>query len=97
MAMTKRTSAVKVLLSEDMHEKLRQLADNLGQTPATLASIAVSQYVHQQTASAGAAERAIAGIFEKVAPDLLRMLETPQKPVKAPKVKAAQLRIEGTT
>ena len=94
MAITKRTSAVKVLLSEDMHEKLRALADNLGQTPATLASIAVSQYVHQQTASAGAAERAIAGIFEKVAPDLLRMLEGPQKPAKG-LPKARQMRIEG--
>lgn len=94
MAITKRTSAVKVLLSEDMHEKLRVLADNLGQTPATLASIAVSQYVHQQTASAGAAERAIAGIFEKVAPDLLLMLEGSQKPAKSPP-KARQMRIEG--
>ena len=94
MAITKRNSAVKVLLSEDMHEKLRVLADNLGQTPATLASIAVSQYVHQQTASAGAAERAIAGIFEKVAPDLLRVLEGPQKPAKD-LPKARQMRIEG--
>lgn len=94
MAITKRTSAVKVLLSEDMHEKLRALADNLGQTPATLASIAVSQYVHQQTASAGAAERAIAGVFEKVMPDMLRMLEEPKKASKASKPR--QLRIEGT-
>lgn len=94
MAITKRNSAVKVLLSEDMHEKLRVLADNLGQTPATLASIAVSQYVHQQMASAGAAERAIAGILEKLAPDLIRVLEQPQKPVKAP-AKARQMRIEG--
>lgn len=94
MAITKRNSAVKVLLSEEMHEKLRVLADNLGQTPATLASIAVSQYVHQQTASAGAAERAIAGIFEKLGPDLLRMVEVPKKAVKTP-AKARQMRIEG--
>jgi predicted transcriptional regulator len=94
MAITKRTSAVKVLLSEDMHEKLRVLADNLGQTPATLASIAVSQYVHQQTVSVGAAERAMTGFFEKLAPDLARMLEEPKKPVKAP-AKARQMRIEG--
>ena len=94
MAITKRNSAVKVLLSEDMHEKLRVLADNLGQTPATLASIAVSQYVHQQTATAGAAERAMTGFFEKLAPDLVRMLEEPKKPFKAP-AKARQMRIEG--
>ena len=94
MAITKRNSAVKVLLSEDMHEKLRVLADNLGQTPATLASIAVSQYVHQQTASAGAAERAIAGIFEKVAPDLLRIMEGPQQPANGLPT-ARQMRIEG--
>jgi predicted transcriptional regulator len=94
MATTKRNSAVKVLLSEDMHDRLRVLADNLGQTPATLASIAVSQYVHQQTATAGAAERAITGLFEKLAPDLARMLETSQKPVKRP-AKARQMTIEG--
>ena len=94
MATTKRNSAVKVLLSEDMHEKLRVLADNLGQTPDTLASIAVSQYVHQHTASAGAAERAIAGIFDKLGPDLLRMIETSQTPVKRP-AKARQMTIEG--
>lgn len=96
MAITKRTSAVKVLLSEDMHEKLRALADALGQTPATLASIAVSQYVHQQTAAAGATQRAVEGFFEQMAPDLRRMMETPEKPVKAAKAKPAQLRIEGT-
>ena len=59
-----------------------------------LASIAVSQYVHQQTATAGAAERAITGLFEKLAPDLARMLETSQKPVKRP-AKARQMTIEG--
>ena len=84
MAITKRNSAVKVLLSEDMHEKLRVLADNLGQTPATLASIAVSQYVHQQTATAGAAERAMTGFFEKLAPDLVRMPVSRKSPLKRP-------------
>lgn len=73
---TKRSSAVKIMLHPDMAEKLRVLAEHLGQTPSTLASIAVSQYVAQQTVALGATERAMEGFFERLAPEVLHGLKS---------------------
>ena len=74
----KRTAPVKVLLSAEIDQQLRQLGDRLGQSPATLASIAVSQWVAQQTASLGVADRAATGFFESLAaqlgPDFKKLL-----------------------
>lgn len=72
----RRQSPVKVMLSEEMAAKLRVLADHLGQTPATLASVAVSQWVAQQTVALGATERAMAGFFEQLAPALQESFKT---------------------
>lgn len=67
------------MLHPDMAEKLRVLAERLGQTPATLASVAVSQYVAQQHASLGATERAVEGFVSSLAselrPGLQKLLE----------------------
>lgn len=71
----KRSSSVKVMLHPDMHDKLRVLAEHLGQAPATVASLAVSQYVAQQTVALGATERAMNGFFESLAPQMREMLE----------------------
>ncbi len=71
----KRSSVLKIMLHPKMHDDLRALADRLGQASATLASIAVSQYVAQQTAAIGASDRAMAGLFESMAPMLQGMLE----------------------
>jgi predicted transcriptional regulator len=72
---TKRSSAVKIMLHPDMAQKLRALADHLGQTPATLASIAVSQYVAQQTAALETTARVVEGFFEHIAPEVLNSLQ----------------------
>lgn len=72
---TKRSSAVKIMLHPEMAEKLRVLAEHLGQTPSTLASLAVSQYVAQQTVALGATERALNGFFEQLGPGVQEMLE----------------------
>lgn len=70
------------MLHPDMAEKLRVLAERLGQTPATLASVAVSQYVAQQHASLGASERAMEGFMHKLAaemgPGLQKLMEGQQ-------------------
>lgn len=77
----KRSSTLKVMLHPKMHDDLRALAERLGQAPSTLASIALSQYVAQQTAAIGATDRAVAGLFESVAPMLAKMFENaPQTP-----------------
>lgn len=71
---TTRTSAVKIMLHPDMHAKLRALAATLGQTPSTLASLAVSQYVAQQTANLGATQTAITQMIDKFAPEFIGQL-----------------------
>jgi predicted transcriptional regulator len=72
----KRSSTLKIMLHPKMHEDLRVLADRLGQASATLASIAVSQYVAQQTAAIGASDRAMAGLFESMAPMMQGMFDS---------------------
>lgn len=75
---TKRTAAVKILLSPDIDQQLRHLGDRLGQTPATLASVAVSQWVAQQIGSIGASERAfetvLGRLMGELAPGLQKLL-----------------------
>ena len=43
----KRNRALKILMTEGSHASLLELADLLGQPAATLASVAVSQYINQ--------------------------------------------------
>lgn len=71
----KRSSSVKVMLHPDMHEKLRVLAEALGQAPATIASLAVSQYVAQQTRALGATEKAMEGFFSSMGPEVVDHLK----------------------
>lgn len=72
---TKRSASVKVMLHPDMLEKLRRLSEELGQAPATIASIAVSQYVLQQTRAMGATEKAMEGLFSSVGPEMLEHMK----------------------
>jgi predicted transcriptional regulator len=72
---TARTSAVKIMLHPDMLAKLRTLAEHLGQTPSTLANIAVSTYVAQQIAAIGASERAMTGFMDQLAPQAKEMMQ----------------------
>lgn len=71
----KRSSTLKIMLHPKTHDDLRALADRLGQASATLASIAVSQYVAQQTAAIGATDRAVAGFVEMMAPMMQEALK----------------------
>ena len=71
----KRTAPVKVLLSYEIDQQLRQLGDRLGQSPATLASIAVSQWVAQQTAALGVADRVATGFSESLATQMAPHLQ----------------------
>jgi predicted transcriptional regulator len=60
----KRSFAIKINLTPELHERLREVAAQLGQTPGTCASMAVGQFVRLQesTASVGkyAADSAVA-------------------------------------
>lgn len=67
----KRDSAIKVMLTPAMREKLDQVAEALGQTPATAASFAIGQWVSQQSRQISAAETAVNALVAHTAPDLV--------------------------
>jgi hypothetical protein len=72
---TKQSSAITITLHPDMAQKLQVLADQLGQMPATLASVAVSQYVAQQTVALGVTRRVVEDFFSHIAPEVLSALQ----------------------
>ncbi len=60
MATSARKSVqLKVSVTPELHERLREVAAQLGQAPATVASIAVGQYVANALRTWGAAEKAM--------------------------------------
>jgi hypothetical protein len=72
---TKQSFAITITLHPDMAQKLQVLADQLGQMPATLASVAVSQYVAQQTVALGVTRRVVEDFFSHIAPEVLSALQ----------------------
>lgn len=72
----KRSKALKVMLRPDAAEKLNQVADLLGQTPATLASVYIGQQAATQLAALKAGERAVDGFVSQLAPDVMALLKT---------------------
>lgn len=67
----KRSHAIKVSLTSALHADLVNVAEALGQTPATAASFAIGQWVAQQKNSLGALNTAVNALAEKMAPELV--------------------------
>jgi len=63
---------IKISVTPELHERLRELAAQLGQAPATLASLAVGQYVAQTSRQLGAVDRAIEKVTEGMGPELVK-------------------------
>lgn len=70
---------VKVSLTPDLHERLREVASQLGQAPATLASVAIGQYVANMARQLGATERAIEAMTERLGPEVASELRQQMK------------------
>ena len=70
-----RSSAVKIMLHPDVHANLRLISDRLGQTPSTVASMAVSEYVAQKMATLGLHDKAISAMVEHLGPMLQKMAQ----------------------
>lgn len=66
----KRDSAIKVMLTPAMREKLDQVAEALGQTPATAASFAIGQWVAQQHRQMEAADTAVQALVAQAGPEI---------------------------
>lgn len=64
----KRKNSFRVRLSEDVAEKLEQLANELGVPPATLLAVACGRYVAHESANMTAGQRAIASLTEDFKP-----------------------------
>jgi predicted transcriptional regulator len=69
----KRDFTLSVRLRPDMRERLYSVADALGVSPATVASIAIGQYVANAQASANATTKAIEGMMTTMGPQMAEM------------------------
>lgn len=86
----KRSVPLKVSLTPELHERLKEVSAALGLATATVASIAIGQYVAAQHRALGAADKAmqgmVAGLVEEVAPQMKLLMEAEQaKPAPAPR------------
>lgn len=70
----KRSAAIKVSLTAQLHADLVEVAEMLGQTPATAASFAIGQWVAQQKRSLTAGEKAVNALVDGVGPELVKQL-----------------------
>jgi predicted transcriptional regulator len=70
---------VKVSLTPELHERLREVASQLGQAPATVASMAIGQYVANLSRQLGATERAIEAMTERLGPEVAEEFRTQMK------------------
>lgn len=88
-ARTQRSSPLKVNLAPELHEKLKAVAERLGVAPATVASMAIGEYVARQSAALGATAHAIDRMIEQIAPHMHEQLKLaaaePPPPPKPPK------------
>lgn len=76
MAVTqKRDKPLKIMMTAPMHARLVQVAEMLGQPPATLASLAVSEMVNRYTAVAVVQDKAIAAMVNHFGPDFERQMK----------------------
>lgn len=66
----KRASAIKVSMTAQLHADLVQVAEAIGQTPATAASFAIGQWVAQQKRTLSAMDTAVNSMVETAAPEI---------------------------
>ena len=69
----KRDFTLSVRLRPEMRERLYSVADALGVSPATVASIAIGQYVANAQASANATAKAVEGMISTMTPQMAEM------------------------
>lgn len=70
----KRASAIKVSLTPVLHADLVAVAEAIGQTPATAASVAIGMWVAQQKHALNAGETAIKALVDKSGPEVVEFL-----------------------
>ena len=95
MATSQRKSVqIKISLTPKLYEDLRNVSEALGQAPATLAGLAVGQYVAQMGSSLGASQRAVETMVDRMAPEMseqLKLMIAASEDPPAPKAKPKRL------
>lgn len=71
-----RDFTLSVRLRADMREKLGFVSDALGVSPATVASIAIGQYVASQHAALTASERQSKNLMDSLIPGMMDLFKT---------------------
>lgn len=72
---TKRSIPYKVTLTPELHERLREVAAQLGQAPATCAALAIGQWVAQMHRNLGVGERMADAMAKEVGPELREQIK----------------------
>lgn len=80
----KRDFTLSVRLRPDMRERLYSVADGLGVSPATVASVAIGEYVSKAQASANATTKAIEGMMTSMAPQFSELINAMSQPESEP-------------
>lgn len=70
----KRSVQIKITLTPELHAKLSEVAQEIGQTPATLCSVWIGQAVAQQARNLAAGERVGEQIVAAVAPEAIEQI-----------------------
>jgi predicted transcriptional regulator len=71
----KRSTPIKVTVTPEMHARLVALSERFGQSPATIASFALSQYVATQSAALEVGQRVADSFVGSLAPDVRAFLQ----------------------
>ena len=79
-----RDFTLSVRLRADMRERLYAVGEALGVSPATIASIAIGQYVATQTATLKASKTAIEGVIAHLGPEMSEIFKTIGKESETP-------------
>lgn len=77
-SVSKRSVAIKVNLTPELHERLREVAAQLGQAPATVASMAIGSYVANLASSLSSASRMVDKLAADMGPQLVEQLKQMQ-------------------
>lgn len=65
---------IKVSLTPDLYERLKEVSEAVGQAPATAASMAIGLWVRQQEAAAGAAKVGAEAIAAHLGPEMAEQM-----------------------
>lgn len=74
-SISKRSVAIKVNLTPELHERLRDVAAQLGQAPATVASMAIGSYVANLASSLGASARMMDNLAAQMGPAIAEQMK----------------------